>query len=198
MGLHRAGFDVTGIDIKPQPRYPFRFIQGDALKPPVRLSDFDLVWASPPCQGYSVARNNGSGKDAPRLVGEVRDALIGSGAEWVLENVPGAPMPSAYVICGASFGLGAAGMDLARHRLFETSFPMLVPPCQHRRGRTIGVYGNGTNKYHRDKLGRCVTADEMREAMGMPWAVRKGLSQAIPPAYSEHIGKYAMMALGLA
>lgn len=197
MGLHRAGFDVTGIDIKPQKRYPFRFIQGDALRPPVRLGDFDLIWASPPCQGYSRAKNNGSGKSAPKLICEVREMLKASGAEWILENVPGAPMPDSIMLCGASFGLGVSGMDLARHRLFETSFYLMAPKCQHRRGNTVGVYGNGTNRWHRDKLGRNVSVDEQREAMGMPWAVRSGLSQAIPPAYAEHIGRYALMALGL-
>lgn len=193
MGLYRAGFDVVGIDNRP--RYPFPFIQADALKPPVRLEDFDLIWASPPCQGYSRARNNGSGAWAERLIPEVRDLL--QGCLYVIENVPGAPLDNPALLCGASFGLGASGMDLPRHRLFETNFALMFPQCQHRRGRTMGVYGHGTNQWHRDLIGRNLRESEKREAMGMDWATRKELAEAIPPAYSEHIGRYAMMALGL-
>src|SRR5207247_674308 len=104
---------------------------------------------------------------------------------WVVENVVGSPLPSALTLCGASFGRGASGMDLNRHRLFETSFAMLAPPCQHRRGLTIGVYGNGTNSWHRRKLGRNLGIAELREAMGVDWMTRTELGQAIPPAYTE-------------
>lgn len=100
----------------------------------------------------------------------------------------GAPLPSAIELCGASFGLGASGLDLNRHRRFESSFAMLAPPCQHRRGHTIGVYGNGTNKWHRTKLGRNLTTQEQRDAMGIDWMNRAELAQAVPPAYTEWIG----------
>jgi DNA (cytosine-5)-methyltransferase 1 len=189
MGLHRAWPDaeIVGVDINPQPRYPFRFVQADAMTCP--LDGFDFIWASPPCQGYSLSRNNGSGKDAPKLVEAVRGCLQASGRPYIIENVQGAPLRAAAMLCGASFGLGAAGLDLNRHRYFETSFAVLAPPCQHRRGKTLGVYGNGTNSWHREKLGRCITVAEMREAMGIDWMVRRELSQAIPPAYSEYIAR---------
>jgi DNA (cytosine-5)-methyltransferase 1 len=189
MGLKRAWPDaeITGVDIRPQPRYPFNFVQADAMTYP--LEGYDFIWASPPCQGYSLARNNGSGRDAPRLVEAVRARLQGQNAPYVIENVQGAPLRGAILLCGASFGLGAAGMDLNRHRYFECSFAILAPSCQHRRGKTLGVYGNGTNSWHREKLGRCITVAEMREAMDIPWMARHELSQAIPPAYSEFIAR---------
>src|SRR5262245_21858800 len=93
MGLHRAGFDVTGIDIVPQPRYPFRFIQGDALKPPERLQDFDLIWASPPCQGYSRTRHLPWLKDKvrPLLIPQTRELLRGHPCT-IIENIADAPL----------------------------------------------------------------------------------------------------------
>jgi len=208
MGLHRAGFDVTGIDIKRQPRYPFRFIQADALKPPVRLEDFDLIWASPPCQGYSIMRNLPWLKDRvyPKLLDQTRN-LIGSARAWVIENVPGAPLRSPVRLCGLDFGL-----KVYRHRLFETNFFVLNHPHQRHveticggrglksraRRNTWNRSGNRINTLN----GFCsVTGDigssaVVREAMGIDWMDGNGLSQAIPPAYAEHIGRYAMMALG--
>jgi DNA (cytosine-5)-methyltransferase 1 len=108
---------------------------------------------------------------------------------WIVENVVGAPLPGAFLLCGASFGLGVGGLDLNRHRQFETSFFMLAPPCQHRPGKSIGVYGNGTNSWHRKKLGRNIGRGEAREAMGIDWMTRKELNQAIPPAYTQFIGE---------
>lgn len=190
-GLQRAGFYVVGVDINPQPRYcGDEFHQADAMTFP--LDGFDFIWASPPCQGYSRARNNGQCKPAPKLVPEVRLRLQATGVPWAIENVPGAPMRFPVTLCGAYFGLGTCGFDLSRHREFETSHLLLAPPCQHRRGRTIGVYGNGTNSYHRAKFGRCVRADEFREAMGIDWMNRAELSQAIPPAYSQYIAEQMM------
>ena len=113
----------------------------------------------------------------------------------MIENVVGAPLPSPIELCGASFGLGASGLDLNRHRRFQTSFFMLAPPCQHRPGKTIGVYGNGTNSWHRQKLGRNLTVAEQREAMGIDWMTRAELVQAIPPAYTKFIGEQLLQAL---
>jgi DNA (cytosine-5)-methyltransferase 1 len=198
MGYHRAGFEVVGVDIEPQPNYPFEFHQADALE---YLRDhghkFDAIHASPPCQGYSISRNNGCHADAPRLIGVTRDALRKIGKPFVIENVGGAvsALESPATLCGASFGLGASGMDLPRHRLFETNWFLLVPECQHTRGNTMGVYGHGTNSWHRDKLGRCLRVAEMREAMGIDWTTRAELSQAIPPAYTEYIGRELMKVL---
>ncbi len=193
MGYHRAGFEVEGVDIESQPHYPFKFYQADALEFP--LEGYDVYHASPPCQAYSRAKNNGSCKDALGLIPETRRILIATGKPFIIENVEGAPLITPARLCGASFGLGVSGFDLNRHRLFESNFPILTSPCQHHRGRTIGVYGNGTNSYHRNKFGRCVTVDEMREAMGIDWMVRKELSQAIPPCYTCFIGKYLLAAL---
>jgi DNA (cytosine-5)-methyltransferase 1 len=196
MGYHRAGFEVVGVDIKPQPRYPFEFHQADALEYLREHGhEFDVIHASPPCQAYSISRNNGAHKGAPKMIEPVREALRATGKPYVIENVEGAPLISPIQICGASFGLGVAGFDLNRHRLFETSFPILAMPCQHRRGRTVGVYGNGTNSYHRRKFGRNVSVAEQRIAMDIDWMVRKELTQAIPPAYTEFIGKQLLQQL---
>jgi DNA (cytosine-5)-methyltransferase 1 len=198
MGYHRAGFDVVGVDIHPQPRYPFAFVQADAMT--YRLDGFDAVHASPPCQDHSVlSRNYGAPEHGTGwLLAATLERLRAQPAPWVIENVVGAALPSAFILCGASFGLGASGLDLNRHRQFETSFAMLAPPCQHRPGLTIGVYGNGTNSWHRRKLGRNLRVAEMREAMGIEWMRREELSQAIPPAYTEFIGEQLLSFLAVA
>ena len=186
MGLHRAGYDVTGVDHRPQPHYPFRFHQADALTFP--LDGYDLVWASPPCQRYSMySRNLGTAHRHPDFIAPIRARLESeaSGA-WVIENVPGAPLSPAYILCGTHFGL-----PLIRHRLFEVSWRpwALLPSCAHR-GDETPVYGNGTSKWHLAKRGGAgVTIAEKRAAMGIDWMTREELSQAIPPAYSEWIGR---------
>lgn len=192
MGLHRAGFDVTGVDIKPQPRYPFRFIQGDALKPPVRLSDFDLVWASPPCQGYSRTRHLPwlKGKNHPLLIDPVRRMLQFYGVPYVIENVGDAPLNGA-VLTGDMFG-----MPFTRLRRFESSFLVLSP----KRGR---MFGDRLRQQHerlrlwqdRGPVGVGHAGGDARDWMDCRWMGRKEASQAIPPAYAQHIGEYAMMAL---
>jgi DNA (cytosine-5)-methyltransferase 1 len=192
VGYHRAGFDVIGVDIKSQPRYPFEFVQADALEwlATADLSGVAAIHASPPCQDHSLLhRNYGAPEHGTGwLLQATIDHLRDSGRPWVVENVVGAPIPGAFVLCGGSFGLGASNLDLNRHRRFGTSFPMLAPPCQHRPGRTIGVYGNGTNSWHRSKLGRNLRIAEMRQAMGIDWMTRDELTQAIPPAYTEYVG----------
>lgn len=201
MGLHRAGFDVVGVDIKPQPHYPFTFIQGDATRPPVDVSKFDFIWASPPCQAYTrmaqgLLRSQGRGRKYPDHVAATRRMLTDSGRPFVIENVPGAPLLNAFMLCGSQFGL-----LVQRHRLFEASFAMLVPQCLHHNyvadkpalhrlhgvSRVVGCYGNGRGKGDNLTL--------WRKAMGIDWMTRKELSQAIPPAYSEFIGKAAMQSL---
>lgn len=141
-----------------------------------------------------MARNSAGLHGTGWLLRATLDALPDDAA-WVLENVVGAQLPSPIMLCGASFGLGASGMDLARHRVFQTSVPMLAPPCQHRPGRTLGVYGHGTNARHRAKLGRNLTVTEMREAMGIDWMDRATLTQAIPPAYTEWIGRHLLQTI---
>jgi len=198
-GYHDAGFDVVGVDAEPMPRYPYEFHKADALEwlAGADLSRFAAIHASPPCQDHSpLSKNYGAPQHGTgHLLEDTLAALRVQPLPWVVENVSWAPMPSALTLCGASFGLGASGLDLNRHRRFETSFPMLAPPCQHRRGLTIGVYGNGTNSWHRRKLGRCLRIDEMREAMDIDWMTRAELSQAIPPAYTAYVGEHLLAAV---
>jgi DNA (cytosine-5)-methyltransferase 1 len=153
MGLHRAGFDVTGVDIRRQPKYPFRFIQGDALRPPVDLRSFDFIWASPPCQFATVLRNlqrtQHGPKEYPNLIPQTRAMLQASGVPFAIENVESAPLGEngfLIMLCGSMFGLqtpdGAA--ELRRHRLFETSFSIpLRPCCQHGVTERLSVTGTG-------------------------------------------------------
>lgn len=194
-GYHRAGFDeIVGVDIKPQPRYPFEYKRADALAcGPEFLASFDVIHASPPCQGYSVA-NNIWNREHPKLIEPTRDLLRATGLPYIIENVPGAPLINPYVICGLQMGC-----NVKRHRLFETTFPMLVPPCTGHagdwllvfghtvleRGHTVGKAPGGGPKIKRKHVG----TDRGREAMGIDWMTRDELSEAIPPAYTEFIGQ---------
>lgn len=148
-GLQRAGFHVTGVDVVRSPRYcGDAFVEADALE--VDLAGYDFIWASPVCKRYCIfARNLGTSERHPDQVGAIRERLRACGTPWAIENVPGSPLKPTVELCGTMFGL-----RLLRHRLFELSFAVgLVPPCQHR-GDEIPVYGNGTPKWHRDRLGR--------------------------------------------
>lgn len=198
MGYHRAGFDVVGVDIKPQPSYPFVFQQGDALEfleafigGHLRGEPIAAFHASPPCQGYSIMANTGSGADTPRLVGRVRELLRLVGLPYVIENVPGAPLESPVMICGASLGLGVAGADLHRHRLFECSFPAFGLACSRQSLHTVGVYGGGSQRERAG--GRLISQADKRLAMGIDWMTRDEMNEAIPPAMTEHIGGFLMV-----
>lgn len=212
MGLHRAGFEVIGVDIRPQPRYPFTFVQADALKPPFLLSDFDFIWASPPCQAHTAMKTMHNAKGHADLIPPTRAALKAAGKPYAIENVVGAPLECPILLCGSMFGLGVDDAELRRHRLFETSFPMLVPECQHeakpvvgvygghvrnRKRRTIGVYGEGCRDSRRkmDKGVADFSIIQGRAAMDAHWMTIAELSQAIPPAYSEFIGRTALRSL---
>lgn len=200
-GLQLAGFEVVGVDVKRQPRYVGEhFIQADALNPPVDLSRFDLIWASPPCQAYVSLRWMHNAKAHEDLIEPTRGLLQSSGvARWVIENVPGAPLRHEMMLCGTMFGLGTEDAELWRHRKFETSWrqPLFsVPPCRHRtKPRVIGVYGgHGRDRrrghwLHKDVLDFPVAA--RREAMGIDWMTDAELSQAIPPVYAEFIARSA-------
>ena len=194
MGLSRAGFDVTGVDIKKQPRYPFRFIQADALQPPLDLTAFDFIWASPPCQAHTAMKTMPDAKPHLDLIPDTRNLLIASGRTYAIENVPGAPLLQPFRLCGTSFGLGVEDAELRRHRLFETSFPVLAPRCQHGHRDVIGIYGG----HHRNR--RRGMADfnvqQGRIAMGIDWMTIAELCESVPPAYSEFIGRQAIETIG--
>jgi DNA (cytosine-5)-methyltransferase 1 len=193
MGYARAGFDVVGIDVERQRNYPFPFIRADALQPPVRLSDFDAIHASPPCQAYTMAAQaqRNAGKEYPDMVAPTRALLMRSGKPWVIENVPGAPIRPDIVLCGCQVGL-----ELRRERWFETSWRAfsLAHPCDHR-GPVVSVVGHGTPTWVRERLGFNPTIHHYRAAMGIDWMNRNELSQAIPPAYTEHIGRQLLLSL---
>jgi DNA (cytosine-5)-methyltransferase 1 len=184
MGYHRAGFDVVGVDISPQPRYPFEFHQGDAMTWP--LDGYDAIHASPPCQDHSVTQNfttrrHGSGW----MLAATRERLQAQTAPWVIENVPGAPMRTDFKLCGCMFGL----RRLKRERWFETSWHGfdLRQPCHHTEP-VITVAGHDVPSHQR-KFGRSITLDERKTAMGIDWMGRDELGQAIPPAYTEYLGR---------
>lgn len=192
MGLHRAWPDaqIIGVDIKPQRRYPFTFVQADALRPPFDLSEFDFIWASPPCQAHTALKSMWNAKEHPDLIPPTRALLAASGSPWCMENVPGAPMQFSIMLCGTMFDLGWEDAELRRHRLFETSQALLSPACQHkRRPRVIGVYGGHGRDRRRTVNTQDYPTEARRQAMGIEWMVGNELSQAIPPAYSEFIAR---------
>jgi len=204
MGYHRAGFEVVGVDIAPQPHFPFEFHQGDALDF-IREHgrEFGVIHASPPCQVHSVLSHlaRPSHKD---YIPQTRKALRKSGKVYVIENVPGAPLIRPIMLCGTMFGLASPdGAQLRRHRLFETNAGfVLTPPCAHN-GRTIGIFGDkardtGAEKRHytqpKETRGGppddiLFTLEDAQYAMGIDWMNFKELSQAIPPAYTEWLGR---------
>lgn len=188
-GYSDAGFEVVGVDSEPQPDYPFEFHQADALTFP--LDGFDVFHGSPPCHAFTRLRFR-TGKEYADLVDATRQRLIATGRPYVIENVPGAPLLNPIMLCGSSFGLGANGRQLRRHRLFESNVPLMSMPCQHR-GEAVGVYGTGGGgKMTRGYKG---TQEEYVEAMEMPWASRAGIAQAIPPAYTRFIGEQIIRGL---
>lgn len=183
-GLAEAGFQVVGVDIEPQPHYPFPFIRADAVTTLPR--GFDFVWASPPCQAYSLAQRI-QGNNHPDLIEPTRAMLREAGIPYVIENVAGAPLNNPILLCGSMFGLMTY-----RHRLFECSFPIEVPPHPEHTAPT-------------QKMGRPVRDGEMmhivgnfsgvqraRDIMRTQWMNRDGLREAIPPAFAKHIGLAAM------
>lgn len=193
-GYAAAGFEVVGIDLDPQPRYPFQFIQGDALvafEMPAWIDTFDVIHASPPCQGYSTITPDQSRHE--RLIPVVRDLLRKTGLPYVIENVEGARLELDHPIklCGSAFGLA-----VRRHRYFESNVALLGAPCSHvQQGRPIGVYGDHPQDdidYRRPDGTRrgqkALTLEHAREAMGMPWASWRGCAEAVPPAFTEYIG----------
>jgi DNA (cytosine-5)-methyltransferase 1 len=194
MGYHLAGFDVVGVDKVRRPRYPFEFIQADVLDLyPAFVAGFDAVHASPPCQKHTSMKTMPDAREHVDLIPETRALLKLAGIPYVIENVVGARahLVRPTLFCGSMFGLGAKGAQLQRHRLFEASFFLMSPgECAHS-APTIGIYGEGCRDSRRkyDKTIPEFTVEDGRIAMGMPWASIAELCEAIPPAYTEFIGR---------
>lgn len=195
MGYHRAGFEVVGVDIAPQPNYPFEFVQMDAL---VWTDwDFDLIHASPPCQSFSTTRTL---HDAsyPDLIEPIREAVRATGKPYVIENVVGAPLLNPIKLCGSSFGLG-----VRRHRLFESNLPLWSIGCQHSlQPEPIDVTGSG-GPGGKPRTGGGIHRKpkdlaHARQVMGIDWMNRAELSEAIPPAFTQFIGEQIARQIGVA
>ena len=197
MGYHRAGFEVVGVDIDPQPNYPFEFHQADALEYLLEHGhEFDVIHASPPCQSFlslgAVNRALGRQYDYPNLIGPTREIIHALGKPYVIENVQDARLHliNPVRICGTALGL-----PLRRHRLFESNMPITGLACEHHRftepkywtsfrpngehrlSTVVQVYGNGGGTH------------EWPAAMGIDWMTNHEMAEAVPPAYAEHVGK---------
>ena len=189
-GYSRAGFEVTGIDVKHGKRYPHTYIRGD-----VRdyldvefLRQFDVIAASPPCQTFSATKHlrNAQGKSTAKvnMIPEVRDALIASGKPYIIENVPNAPLINPVQLCGSAFQL-----KVRRHRLFESNVPLVGTGCYHKeQGKPVGIYGS-----MRDEIPNgghtAKTMAEANEAMGIDWMIWGELVESIPPVYTQWLGE---------
>lgn len=201
-GYHRAGFDVVGVDIAPQPNYPFEFVQGDALAYLMEYGhDFDAIHASPPCQAFTAMRHMPDARRHPDFIGPTRQLLGAMGIPHVIENVVGAPIRNPTTLCGTMFGLGVDGFELQRHRLFESNVPIEPPaPCRHALP-VIGVYGGHVRCRSKWRNGgRDFPGLDRKQlamtALGIEHPMTMGeLSEAIPPAYAEHLGAQLLAAL---
>lgn len=184
-GYRRAGFDVVGVDIDPQPHYPFGFHQGDALKYLLEHhTEFDAFHASPPCQAFTLAQRI-QGNEHPDYVTATRAAFELIGKPWVIENVPGSPLRDPVTLCGAAF----PGLRVYRHRLFESNIPLTAPDHPEHTApiRKMGRRPEPGEFMH--VVGNFSGAALAREAMGIDWMTRDELREAIPPAYAEHVGR---------
>ena len=202
VGYHRAGFDVVGVDITFQKNYPYEFHQADALAYVAEHGhEFDAIHASPPCQAFSKTRtlhNN----EHPDLVAPTREALEATGKPYIIENVVGAPLLDPLMLCGTEFGMTALDVDgvplkVLRHRLFESNIPLTRRgECDHDPSiLTASIYGagGGWTPEHRDsptrRGGYVPHTDVCRELLGVDWTTKHELSQVVPPAFTEHLGK---------
>lgn len=195
-GYQLAGFEVVGVDLAPQPNYVGdHFHQADALTFP--LDGFDAIHASPPCQSFTAYRRRGGGvgDGYPDLIAPVRARLVAAGVPWVIENVAGAPLSSPVMLCGSSFGL-----DVRRHRFFESDVALFAPPCDH--GWQTPRFPCATNRTNL----RCtvevgvwrIPLDVQRAAMGVDWMTLAELTEAVPPAYTEHLGRQLLNTMAVA
>jgi hypothetical protein len=199
-GYADAGFEVVGVDIEPQPNYPYEFIHADALEALETIGRLpDVIHASPPCQAYTTLAkgNNGNVEKYEPLIARTREALVRTGKPWVIENVVSAPLVEPIQLCGEMFGLG-----VIRHRLFESNVLLMQPAHVPHRGRVAGwrhgqkfdgpyvaVYGDGGGKG---------SLEEWRSAMGIDWMqTRHELAESIPPAYTRYIGEALFVECGV-
>ena len=211
MGYSRVGFDeIVGVDNRPQKNYPFEFIQAHALEYLAEHGhEFDVIHTSPPCQGFTTLKSMRNARVYLDLIAPTRNLLEQQGKPYVIENVPGAPLKLPIKLCGAAFKLGCETAELRRHRLFEIR-PWLPLParCNHgwkestvavdghsggsstrEKARVIGVNGGHGRDRRRRANTQGFSTQQRREAMGIDWMTGDELSQAIPPAYTEYIGK---------
>lgn len=203
-GYRRAGFtEIVGVDIKPQPRYPFEFVQADILRSVIHewtlpLGYFDAIHASPPCQAY-IQRNKNLVTNHPKLIEPTRAALQATGLPYVIENVLPEVLISPVMLCGTQFGL-----PLRRHRYFETNACMILArSCHHwgtvAHGQFAAVYGRGGKGPRRGPgvrdAGPLPGAPSAEEAMGIDWMDDREIKQAIPPEYTEYIGRHLIAAI---
>lgn len=193
-GISDAGFTVTGVDLVHQPRFPFEFIQGDAID--ADLSGYDFVWASPPCQRHSSLRHR-TGRDYECFIDRTRAKLKAWGGAYIIENVVGAPLIDPVRLCGSAFGL-----NVRRHRIFESNLLLAGVECRHaEQPEPIDVSGTGSRRLGPRLDGKGGNSrkprnlQEARESMGIPWMDRRHLSQAIPPAFSKYLADQIMAAL---
>lgn len=191
-GYHDAGFEVVGVDIEPQPNYPFKFVQADALYylDTSNLSDFAAIHASPPCQHYTMMLNHGLGDRSkhPDLVDVVRQRLLAIGKPYVIENVPGAPIIKSIMLCGAMFGL-----RVYRHRHFESNIFLFQPEHPKHLVKAVHAGMIPRNGEFYSPVGNMGDKDGAQRAMGIDWMRTTGskdrqIANAIPPAYTEWIG----------
>lgn len=202
VGYHRAGFDVVGVDLHPQKNYPLMFVQDDALGYLERLIGrgvrsgraFNAIHASPPCQRYSAMSKCRPeiAEKYPDLVDPIRELLIQTGLPYVIENVPGSPLRNPITLCGQMFGL-----ELYRHRLFESNIPLAAPdhPKHVVPASKAGHWKPGTIM---SISGHVSPMWKAREVMGIDWCTRDELAEAIPPHYTAHIGRQLLAAIEVA
>jgi DNA (cytosine-5)-methyltransferase 1 len=200
MGFHRAGFDeIVGVDWIDQPHYPFEFHKGDALEFIAKHGhEFDFINASPPCK-KNTSLKAFSAAHHLELIPQTRELLNSIGVPYVIENVVGAAMIDPVMLCGSMFGLG-----VRRHRLFESNLPLQAPKCDHK-GQAAASPGYPTLRYHSGKpivtmspvigvygRGQGLGPGEVqlwRQAMGIDWMARDEMREAIPPHYTEFLGR---------
>jgi DNA (cytosine-5)-methyltransferase 1 len=211
VGYARAGFEVVGVEINPQPHYPFEFIQADAvavLPKWIRTAGFDAIHASPPCQFATDYKRAGNVKESPNLIPQTRELLEQTGLPYVIENVEkaGPELRDPVLLCGSMFD-GRGMRDVQRHRLFETNWPLEPPalPCRHKIWAPDRFPGGRSKERTGSSRGLVRATMEIgswdiplatqQEGMGIDWMNRDELSEAIPPAYTELIGAQLMQHL---